>query len=251
MLNHETSPEALQSSEAELGRQTLACLMLYAIKNKESDLGGSLCDAVNADINFLEEENGSHGGKTKSTVDGAERRGGALLVAAAILLGALVSLLAGVDKSTLAGVVLALNELLLVEVLVEIAGVVQLSRRLEVESTLDVVELGSLNAGEVTAHVESTADALELREAVNLDKLGVVGNLEVTRDLGEKREGDVVELLVGDNGNGLTNAGKVGSGEGLETVVVETKRAVEGLERGNRDGTAETEGQVASPDEVG
>lgn len=37
-------------------------------------------------------------------------------------------MLAGVDESSLAGVVLALDELLGVEVLVEIAGVVELSR---------------------------------------------------------------------------------------------------------------------------
>lgn len=59
------------------------------------------------------------------------------------LLGGVVSLLAGVDKSSLAGVVLALDELLGVEVLVEVAGIVELSRRLEVEGTLDAVELGS------------------------------------------------------------------------------------------------------------
>ena len=104
---------------------------------------------------------------------------------------------------------------------------------------------------EVTAHVKSTADALELRKAVNLNELGVVGNLDVTTDLGKERERDVVELLVGNNSNGLTNAGQVGGREGLETVVVETKRSVEGFEGGDGDGTAETEGQVASPDEVG
>lgn len=104
---------------------------------------------------------------------------------------------------------------------------------------------------EVAAHVESTANALELRETVNLDELGVVGNLNVAVDLGKEREGNVVELLVGDNSNSLTNAGQVGGREGLETVVVQTKRSVEGLEGGNGDGTAETESQVASPDEVG
>ena len=148
MLNHETSPEALQSSEADLGRRTLGCLMLYAIKKIQSDLWGVVyAITVNAGVViFLKEVNSGHGGKAKSTVDRAKRRGGAGLVTRAALLGAVVTLLAGVDESALAGVVLALNELLLVEVLVEIASVVELTRRLEVEGTLDAVELGGLDA---------------------------------------------------------------------------------------------------------
>lgn len=98
-------------------------------------------------MNFLEEENCGHGSEAKSTVDSAERGTGASGVAVTVtLLGTLVALLTGVDESSLAGVVLGLDKLLLVEVLVEVAGVVELSRRLEVEGTLDVVELGSLDA---------------------------------------------------------------------------------------------------------
>ena len=99
-------------------------------------------------MNFLEEENSGHGGEAKSTVDIAERRSGASGVAVTVTrLGAVVALHAGVDESSLAGVVLGLDELLLVEVLVEVASVVELSRRLQVEGTLDVVELGGLDAG--------------------------------------------------------------------------------------------------------
>lgn len=98
-------------------------------------------------ISFLEEVNSGHGGEAKSTVDWAERSGGAGLVARTALLSAVVTLLAGVNEGTLARVVLALNELLLVEVLVEITGVVELTRRLEVEGTLDAVELRSLDTG--------------------------------------------------------------------------------------------------------
>lgn len=58
-----------------------------------------------------------------------------------------MSLLTGVDESSLASVVLALDELLGVEVLVEVAGVVELSRRLDVEGTLDAVKLGSGDPG--------------------------------------------------------------------------------------------------------
>lgn len=105
--------------------------------------------------------------------------------------------------------------------------------------------------GKVAAHVESTTDALELGETLNLDELGVVGDLQVVGDLGELRERDVGQVLVCYESDGLTNGGQVRRSEGLETVVVETERTVEGLERGNGDGTAEAEGQVASPDQVG
>ena len=105
--------------------------------------------------------------------------------------------------------------------------------------------------GKVTAHVESTADALELGETLNLDELGVVGNLQVVGDLGELRERNVGQVLVCDESDSLTDRSQVRRSEGLETVVVETERAVEGLERRNGDGTAEAESQVTSPDQVG
>jgi hypothetical protein len=75
--------------------------------------------------------------------------------------------------------------------------------------------------------------------------------LKVARDLSELRERDVGQVLVGDQGNSLADSGKVGSSERLESVVVETERAVHAFERGDRNGSAESEGQVASPDEVG
>lgn len=75
--------------------------------------------------------------------------------------------------------------------------------------------------------------------------------MQVVGDLGELREADVGNLLVGNNGKSLADSGKVGGGEGLETVVVETKRSVEGLKGGHFDGTNKTEGHVSGPDEVG
>ncbi len=105
--------------------------------------------------------------------------------------------------------------------------------------------------GEVAAHVESSVDGLKLGEAINLNELGVVCDLQVAGDLGELRERDVGQVLVGDQGNSLANRSQVGSREGLKTVVVKTKGAVQGLKGGDRDGTTESEGQVASPDEVG
>jgi hypothetical protein len=103
----------------------------------------------------------------------------------------------------------------------------------------------------VTTNVERGTDPLEGRETLNLVELGVVGDLEVAVDLLEHGEGEVGQLLVGNEGKGLADAGQVGGREALEAVVVETEGAVEGLERGHRDGTAEAESHVGGPDEVG
>ena len=75
--------------------------------------------------------------------------------------------------------------------------------------------------------------------------------MEVAGDLSELREADVANLLVGDNGKSLANGSQVGGGKSVETVVVQTKRSVEGLEGRHLKGTDETESQVGGPDEVG
>lgn len=75
--------------------------------------------------------------------------------------------------------------------------------------------------------------------------------MKVVGDLGKEREADVGHLLVGNDGEGLTNGGQVGGREAVEAVVVQTKRSVEGLERGQLKGANETEGQVSGPDQVG
>ena len=105
--------------------------------------------------------------------------------------------------------------------------------------------------GHVTAHIEGTTNAFEVGEAVNGLECGVVGDLQVSLDLLQKGKGEVGQLIVGDKSERLPNRGQVGCREGLETVVVEAQGAVERLERGYLNGAAETEGQVASPDQVG
>lgn len=93
----------------------------------------------------LEKEDSGHSGKTKSTVDCAQAGGGTSLGAAVRLAGRLAALLTGVDELALAEV-LALDELLILEGLVESAGLGDVVSRLQVEGTLDAVQRGSLNA---------------------------------------------------------------------------------------------------------
>lgn len=198
----------------------------------------------------LEKEDRGHGSQTKSTVDGAKAGGGTGLGAAVRLAGGVVAICAGVDE--LAGaVVLALDQFLILESLVEVASLGDVISRLQVEGTLDAVKLGGLNSAHVTGNVESSTNASQLREAVNAGEVGVVGDLEVVRDLGEEREADVGELLIGDNGKSLANGCQVGGGEAVKAVVVKTERSVQGLEGGHLKGTDETERQVGGPDEVG
>ena len=94
--------------------------------------------------NRLEKEDCGHGSKTKSTVDGAKAGGSTSLVAAAALAGRLASGDGGVDELALAEV-LALDELLVLERLVERASLGDVVSGLEVEGTLDAVKLGGLD----------------------------------------------------------------------------------------------------------
>lgn len=105
--------------------------------------------------------------------------------------------------------------------------------------------------GHVTADVESTTDALQQRQSVNSHESRVVGDFQVIVNLGQEREGEVVQLVVSDNGKSLADLSQVGCGERLETIVVETERAVELSKGRHRDGTAETESKVGCPDQVG
>ena len=108
--------------------------------------------------------------------------------------------------------------------------------------------------GEVTVKVESASNSGKLRETVDDHELGVVLDGETTANLLERREGNVVKVLVGDNGQVTlvgTNSGKVGALQRLELVGVEAERAVDGNERveGNLGDVAE--GHVVGPDQVG
>jgi hypothetical protein len=62
----------------------------------------------------------------------------------------------------------------------------------------------------VTADIESTTNALEHWETIELLKSRVVGDLQVVADLGQHGEGEVVHLVVSDNGKGLANLSQVG-----------------------------------------
>lgn len=108
--------------------------------------------------------------------------------------------------------------------------------------------------GKVAVQVESASDSGKLGEAVDGHEVGVVLNGETTANLGELGEGDVVKVLVGDDGQVTlvgTDSGKVGALQRLELVGVEAEGTVDGNERvqGNLGDVAE--GHVVGPDQVG
>ena len=132
-----------------------------------------------------------------------------------------------------------------------VAGVRDVVRRLHVESTTDVHELGELDVREVAVEVKGTADGLEVREAADVVEVGVVGKLETTADSLELRHGHVGEVLVADEREGAANSGEVGRTHAAEEVAVETERAVERGERWDADRRDVAEGHVESPLKVG
>lgn len=108
--------------------------------------------------------------------------------------------------------------------------------------------------GEVTVKVESASNSGKLRETVDNHEVSVVLDGETTTDLLQLREGDVVEVLVGDDGQVTlvgTDSGKVGALQRLELVGVETKRTVNGGKRVEGNGGDVAEGHVVGPDQVG
>lgn len=105
--------------------------------------------------------------------------------------------------------------------------------------------------GEVSVEVESTANGGKLGETLNDLELGVVGNLESTRDGLEHRHGNVGQVGVADERERATDGGQVGSAEHGELVAVETKRAVDSLERWEGNGGGVADGHVVGPDQVG
>ena len=90
---------------------------------------------------YLEEHEGGHGSKSKSTVGGAESGS---CVGLAALCSWLVASRSGVHNLALAEVATS-DRLLVLEVLVEVAGRGNVFRRLEVEGALDIVDLGSFH----------------------------------------------------------------------------------------------------------
>lgn len=95
-------------------------------------------------MNNLEEEDSSHGSKAESTVDSAEAGSGVLLVTTSTLGGGLVPGGSGVNDLSEAGKT-TLDQLLVAEVLVEVAGIGDVLAGLEVEGTLDAIKLRRLD----------------------------------------------------------------------------------------------------------
>lgn len=60
---------------------------------------------------------------------------------------------------------------------------------------------------EITSDKESAEDGLELGKAVKLSHGSVVLDSQVTKNLGDTREGDVVKLVVADEGNAASLLG--------------------------------------------
>jgi hypothetical protein len=95
------------------------------------------------------------------------------------------------------------------------AGVVGLN----VNTALDLVELGEGGLGEVTKHLNGTSDGLDLGETVDLSELGVVGDLETTANLLELGDLEVGELRVGHKEDTTANLGELGQRDVLDGVV--------------------------------
>ncbi len=93
-------------------------------------------------VNGLEEHNGGHSSKSKSTVDCAKMRSGVGLAAA--LGSGVVALLSRINELALAGE-RTLDGSVVLEGLVEVAGIGDVGSRLKVESTFNIVDLGCLN----------------------------------------------------------------------------------------------------------
>lgn len=130
-------------------------------------------------------------------------------------------------------------------------GAVELVRLgVDVDTTLDEVEGWDLGGVEVTVEVNGTTNRLDLREAEDGLELGVVSDLEATVDLGQLREGDVGELLVGDNGERATELLELRTFDTLDGVVDEAKRGVDVGQVWQVDVGDIAEGDVVGPDEL-
>lgn len=93
-------------------------------------------------VNGLEEHNGGHSSESKSTVHCAKMRSGVGLAAA--LGGGGVAGLSGIYDLALAEE-RAFDGSVVLERLVEVAGIGDVASRLKVESTFDIVDSGCLN----------------------------------------------------------------------------------------------------------
>lgn len=145
--------------------------------------------------------------------------------------------------------------------------------RLDVEASLDVLELWQLRATHVLVAFQHRHDTKYLRSEVSREvngtsnrceswetdgvKSSVVGNLVCTSDALQDREGNVGKLAVSNNGQRsntgceATNGGQVWCTEAVHVVSVESKRSVDSGQRRHLDARDISEGHVGSPDQVG
>jgi hypothetical protein len=124
-----------------LNSNVRACSLEAIRYQRKSDRGVVYAIWWNASVvNSLKEENSSHGSKTKSTVNCAQRRSGAGLV---VVLGSAVGSFSGRVFLPTRALVFALDGLLVVHRVVVAAG--HVFGRLEVEGALDSIELGSFD----------------------------------------------------------------------------------------------------------
>lgn len=104
----------------------------------------------------------------------------------------------------------------------------------------------------VAAQLDGTAKLSQLGESGELLQAGVVDNSQGTTKTLERRESDVGERRVVDEGDvTAAGGGHVGGHEALEVVGVEPGGTVDHLKRGGRELGDVGDGHVGDPDEVG
>lgn len=133
--------------------------------------------------------------------------------------------------------------------LVEAAAVEDV-RGVNVDTTVDLTELGEGCLSKVALHLDGTLDGLQLREAVDLTEVAVVGNAEATVNLLQASKRSVAELRVRVNGKGA-NGLEVGEVKAVKSVVDESQGRVDLLKLGDINRRAVTESGVVSPLQVG
>jgi hypothetical protein len=125
---------------------------------------------------------------------------------------------------------------------------VEVTSALHVETTLDVAQLGDVDAVKSTAEVNSTGNGLEAREG-DVGKLVVTNDLETTVDGLELRQAEVGELWVAVESD-VTGLGEVGGAEALEAVTPETHLTSQVVQRRHGNAADVTEGHIGTTAEV-
>jgi len=120
----------------------------------------------------------------------------------------------------------------------------------ESESTLYFLDGREGDVLEHAGEQSSSVDILKRAEAVDGSQSTVIGYLKTTNDCGELGESQVGKLVVADKGEGSSNPGQVGGGQGLEEVAVESQGLIDSAEGWNRDAGCVAHRNGASPQEI-